>query len=429
MRTITVSTALVLVAGLLALGGCGTAITTGGGQASVRVVNASMDYAAVDMYLDDKRKIANVGYETGSPYLKVDADKYTTEFTLADASSALASFKQQYLRDDRYTFLAMGRTGGFQVLTLDETAGEASSGKTKVRLVNAATDAGNLDVYLTDATTALVDAAPTFANVSVDTLASEGFVVLDSGTYRLRATAAGSKSDVRLDVAAVSLAGQAVNTIVVTGTTGGVLADAMLLPQGGSASVLKNGKARVRAVVGLDGGTIAAVSVGATPLLAAASIPVLGSYQVVDAGAAAVTLTVDGAPVPVAGVTLSSGSDYTLVYTGAAASPQQALVADVNRLPGAGTFRIRLINAMSALNEPLSLAVNFLPAVSSVGLGSVALSDQINSFTSGRLDVTRVTTSAVLYSLTSLTLDSQGVYTQVMFGSSSAPTGALRKDR
>ena len=427
MRTIIVSTALVLAAGFLALGGCSSGSTAG--QAKVRVVNASMDYAPVDMYLDDKRKISNVGYETGSSYVKVDADSYTTEFTRADASSALASFKQKYSADDRYTFLATGRTGSFQVLTLAENADEASKGKSKVRLVNAASDAGNLDVYLTDATTPLVDALPTFGNVSVDILASEGFVNLDSGTHRLRATAVGSTSDVRLDVAAVSLASKAVYTFVLTGTTGGVLADAMLLPQGGSVTLLKNVKARVRAAVGLDGGTSAAVSVGATPLLSAASIPVLGSYQIVDAGAAAVTLTVDGAAIPVAGVTLSSGSDYTLVYTGAAADPQQSVIADVNRLPGAGTFKIRLINAMSALNEPLSLTVNFLPAVDSVGLGAVELSDEIDAFTSGRLDVTRVTTSAVLYSVTSLTLESQGVYTQVMFGSSSSPSGALRKDR
>jgi hypothetical protein len=92
-------------------------------------------------------------------------------------------------------------------------------------------------------------------------------------------------------------------------------------------------------------------------------------------------------------------------------------------------FKIRLINAMSALDEPLSLTVNFLPAVDSIGLGSVALSDEINAFTSGRLEVTRVTTSTVLYSVTNLTLESQGVYTQVMFGSSSSTSGALRKDR
>lgn len=428
MRTIIVSTAVALTAGLLVLGGCDTA-GLAGGQAKVRVVNASLDYAAVDMYLGDKRRISNVGYETGSSYVEVDADTYTTEFTLADVSTALATFKQQISKNERYTFLAMGRTGGFKVLTLDEAADEAPKDRSKIRLVNAASDAGKLDVYFTDATTSLVDAAPTFANVSADTLASEGFVNLDSGTYRLRVTAAGSTSDIRLDVAAVSLASTAVNTIVLTGTTGGVLADVMLLPEGKGATLIENGKARVRAVVGLDGGTSAAVSAGTTPLLSAASIPVLGSYQLVDAGSAVVTLTVDGTTIPVNDVTLSSGSDYTLAYTGTAASPQQSVTADVNRLPGAGRFRIRMINAMSALNEPLSLAVNFLPAVDSIGLGSVALSDEIDAFTSGRLDVTRVTTSTVLYSVTDLTLESQGVYTQVMFGSSSAASGALRKDR
>jgi hypothetical protein len=428
MQTFSIPAAVVLAIGFLALGGCDTTSTTGG-QASIRVVNASIDYAAVDMYLDDKRKISNVGYETGSSYVKVDADSYTTEFTRAEASSALKTFSQDFVADDHYTFLAMGRSGDFKVLTLEETVDPASKDKTKIRLVNAASDAGDLDVYLTDVTTPLEDVAPTFAGVAADTLGSEGIVTLDSGTYRLRVTAAGSTSDVRLDVATVDLASKAVYTVVVTGTTGGVLADAMLLQQGEPATLLKNGKARVRAVVGLDGGTSVAVTAGATPLLAAASIPVLGAYRLVDTGPVAVTLTVDGAAMPVDDVTLSSGSDYTLVYTGVASDPQQSVIADVNRLPAAGTFKVRLINAMTMLDEPLALTVNFLPVVDSIVLGSVALSDEIDAVTNGRLDVTRVTTSTVLYSLVNLTLESQSVYTQVMFGSSTSPSGALRKDR
>ena len=75
--------AVMLVGGFLALGGCDIAGTAS--QASVRVVNASMDYAAVDMYLDDTRRLSSVGYETGSSYVKVDAESYTAEFTRADA--------------------------------------------------------------------------------------------------------------------------------------------------------------------------------------------------------------------------------------------------------------------------------------------------------------------------------------------------------
>ena len=45
----------------LLLAGCDVADS--GGDAYVRVVNASMDYASVDLYLDDKLKIASTGYE------------------------------------------------------------------------------------------------------------------------------------------------------------------------------------------------------------------------------------------------------------------------------------------------------------------------------------------------------------------------------
>ena len=414
------------VAALL-LSGCDTVST--GGEAYVRVVNASMDYSSVDLYLDDKRKIAAVGYESASAYSKVDADTYDVEFRRADASGSLESFNEDLAGDDRIAWLVLGASGDFQVLTIDESRDPADKNESLVRLVNAASDAGPVDVYVTDATTDLADVSPTYAAVAIDTLAGEGLVKFDSGTWRLRVTAAGSKTDVRLDRPDLVLASKGVYTLIVTGTTGGVLTDAMLLEQDGALTLLPTTQARVRAVVGLDGGTTANVSVDGTALVSAATIPVLGSYRTVDAGAADVTLSVDGADVPVADVTLAAGSDYTLVYTGAPGAVTQSSVVDVNRLPTSGTFKVRLINAMSALNEPISMSVDFLPAADSVALGSVSMSDGIDAIDNGRIDVTRVSTSSTLYTLTSLSLVSQAVYTQVMFGSAASPTGALRKDR
>lgn len=416
-----VASAALLIA---ACGGAGS-----GSKASIRVVNASADYAPVDLYLNDKLKLSSVGYEAGTSYLKVDADSYDTEFRRTGASSALDTFNAKLASDGRLTWLLLGSTGNFQVMTLDETHADADKGKSLVRLVNAAADAGAVDVYLTDETTALTDVSPTYSDVAIDTQAGEGLVKLDAGTYRLRVTAAGSTSDVRLDRSGVVLASKGVYTLVVCGTTGGVLTDAMLVQQDGAVSLLATTQSRVRAVVGLDGATLASVSVDGTSLLSSASVPVLGSYQLVDAGTASVSLTVDGTSVPVGNVSLAAGSDYTLVYTGTPSAVTQSAVADVNRLPGSGTFKVRLINAMSALNEPISMSVDFLPAADTVPLGSVSLSDAIDAVDNGRLDVTRVTTSSLLYTLTSLSLTSRGVYTQVMFGSASAATGALRKDR
>ena len=418
--------AALAVAALL-LSGC--EVASSGGDASVRVVNASMDFASVDLYLDDKRKISAVGYESASDYLKMDADTYDVEFRRADASGALDSYSEDLAGDERLTWLVLGSSGDFQVTAIDETHDPADKDESLLRLVNAASDAGAVDVYLTDEMTNLGDVSPTFADVAIDTLAGEGLVTLDSGTYRLRVTAAGSTTDVRLDRSGVVLASKGVYTLIVAGTTGGVLTDAMLLKQDGDLTLLQTTQARVRAVVGLDSGTTASVSVDGTPLVASASIPVLGTYRLVDAGTVDMKVSVDGSDVAVDDLSLTAGSDYTVVYTGTPASVTQTSLMDVNRLPSSRTFKVRLVNAMSALGEPISMSVDFLPVADSVAVGSLALSDEIDAVDSGRLDVTRVLTSSTLYSLTSLSLESQGVYTQVMFGSAATPTGALRKDR
>ena len=415
------------VVAALSLSGCDSTAT--GGDAYVRVVNASMDYASVDLYLDDKLKIASTGYESASSYLKVDSDTYDVEFRRSGASGALGSYNTDLQGDERLTWLVLGPSGSFQVIAIDESRDPADKDESLLRVVNAASDAGSVDVYLTDATTNLADVSPDYAAVATDQLAGEGLVRLDAGTWRLRVTAAGSKTDVRIDRPDLVLASKGVYTLVVTGTTGGVLTDAMLLKQNGPVTVLPTTQSRVRAVVGLDGGTTTNISVDGTALVSAATIPVLGTYRVVDAGPADVTMSVDGSDVAVADLTLAAGADYTLVYTGTPASVTQTSVLDVNRLPTSGSFKVRLINAMSALAEPISMSVNFLPAADSVALGSVALSDEIDAVSNGRLDVTRVSTSSTLYSLTSLSLESRAVYTQVMFGSAAASTGALRKDR
>jgi hypothetical protein len=417
----------VLAGALLVLASCNSG--GNGGKTSVRVVNASMDYASVDLYLDDKRKLAAVGFETVSEFAKADAGDYTVEFRQADAAGALESLSEKFGTGDRWSYVVLGSTAHFQVLAIDETHKEADKGKALLRLINAADDAGALDVYLTDETAALTDVSPNFAGVPGDKLAQEGLVLLDKGSYRLRVTAAGSTSDLRLDRSGVTLASKGVYTLVVCGTPGGFLADAMLVPQRGAATLIPTDKARVRAVVGLDGGNSVSVNVAGTPLIQSTAMPALGDYLLVGAGTAAVTLAVDGTDVPVSNVQLAAGSDYSLVYTGTGSAVTQSVVADANRLPASGTFKIRLVNVMSALDEPLSMSVDFVPVLDAVGLGSAALSDAIDAVDNGRLDVTRDTTLSVLYSATSLTLDSRSVYTQVMFGSAASPTGVLRKDR
>ena len=164
MRTPTSPWFGLLFAAALVSSGCGGTASSGG-TASVRVVNASMDYASVDLYLDEKRKIASVDYESASDYLKVDADTYAVEFRRAGATGSLDAFDEDLASDERLTWLVLGSSGAFQALAVDETHAAADKGRSLVRLVNGAADAGAVDVYLTDETTALADVAPTYADV------------------------------------------------------------------------------------------------------------------------------------------------------------------------------------------------------------------------------------------------------------------------
>jgi hypothetical protein len=103
------------------------------------------------------------------------------------------------------------------------------------------------------------------------------------------------------------------------------------------------------------------------------------------------------------------------------------LVTDDNRLPSTSTYaKIKLINAMSALGDPLTLNVNYTPVASAVPLGDASPSTEATAGTNTEIDTVDATTSTTLFTNTTATLNAGGVYDLFMFGSSALPVGALR---
>jgi hypothetical protein len=220
--------------------------------------------------------------------------------------------------------------------------------------------------------------------------------------------------------------------LVLTSTPGGVLVNALFFPQQGSLTTRANTKARVRAAIGMANGTSATVGIGGVNLLTAATPGVIGSrYARVDAGTAAVALSIDGGAVPVADKTLAAGADYTLLIWNDAAGVQATLISDDNRLPGTtGTARIRLLNGMSGLGAPLTLAVDYSPVVEGIALGTASSAEEVDSGLEYQLDVTNANTAATLHTRASTTLTDGGIYTLLMTGGGSmAVNGTLRRDR
>lgn len=397
--------------------------------AYVRLLNTSLDYQSLDLYVDDERTLTGVSLGSISEYREIVDGDSTFEFTKAGVTTALSTRDESLDSDSHTTLIAYGSTGKFSTLLLAEDRDRADAGEASVNVASTATDAGDLDVYLTQPADALDDVSPTFSTLAAGNLDPDAAVVLDSGTYRLRVVAAGSKTDVRLDVAEVSFASRSVTTLILSGTAGGVLVDAMVLPQQGEMTLLRNPQARIRAAIGLEDATAVTVLHDGAALVTGAPYTTVTGYRLADAGTHTLAAQVDGASVVQASVTLEAGANYTFLLYDRDSLPAYALLDDVQRRSGGDKARLRLVNAMGGLGAPLSVAVDYYPLVENVPLGQASAYSGTDSVTNGRIDVTNTTTAARLFYQTDVDLDADALYSIVMFGRPTSTTGVLRKDR
>lgn len=410
------------------LAGCGGG--GNGGNASVRLVNASSGYASLDLYVNDT--IQQTGVATGSAgsFASVSSGTVTTALAATTSSTYLLSQSRNFAKDTKYSVVAYGWQGGLRSVVLTENIAAADANKTKVGILNTATDAGSLDVYLTGDADLLSASTPVATAITGGSQSSYAAVV--SGTYRLRVTASGNTSDVRLDVNGVTLGSTDVDTIVLSAGAGGLLVNASQVVQGGSVTAYNNTQARVRVVSALTGaGDRNSVTVNGTPVVVNAPSPAISAYTLVNAGSAAITGTVSSTQ------PLAAGSDTTLMVLGTAAAPTLAVIADDNRLPTSATgVKLRLVNAMDPTTMtayPLTMALDYSAVATNVTPGFQSPYAALPSTTTSILEVSSALQAATMYSptgtLSNLTLSAQGVYTVFMFGTPTSFSGSLRKER
>ena len=420
----------------LALQACGGGDEESGADPKIRLLNLSNGYTALDMMTnldsdtddDDETQATAVALETVSDYATLDPDDYTVKVRRTGAGSVLRSFTGEELVEDTInTYVAFGEVGNFGALRIDDTLDEADAGNAKLSVANVSS-AGGLDVYLTDSATDLDDTTPVLSNVGAALMP----LVTDSGTYRLRITAAGDTGDVRLDVATFALADRGVGSLILTSTQGGMLANAVFLPQEGQPTRINNTRARVRGAVGLANGASASIQVRGQSVLSAATAGVIGSrYTLLDAGSVPVTLTVNGAVVSVPDVNLTAGADYTLLAWSNANGAQLSLIVDDNRLPtgGAAVAKLRLLNGMSTLAAPLTLSVDFSPVIEGTLLGQVSDEVEITGGSDRQFDLSNTSTAQSVLSRSAISLQGNSVYTFFVTDNGPTPIGVLRRDR
>ena len=424
-----------LLALLLGAASAALLAACGGGKSNeptnagfVRLVNATA--GALDLY-DGSSKISAAAANAAAAY--VDREPTTHDFIVRSGSDAAPTLTVGVQRQQRYTIVAYtsGDSTNTGYLTDDESAPRTGAAKLRV-FHTAAADAGSVDVYLLgSACSGLVGSAAAPVASAVTGLQAS-YVQVGAAGYHLCVTSQGDKGDLRLDIPAASFADQQIVTLILTRSAGGVLLNGLLLNQQGALGVAPNGSARVRLVADTASGASVSVSVGGVSLgapLAAAARP--GAYTLVGTGTLNLSVTIDGnTTVPVLAQSAQAGGDYSLLLSGAAATPAASLVADDNSVSTslARPVKLRVFNGVNGATTGASLSLDNA-LVGSASFGSASTPPSLVPASAALAQLNASVDSTDLLVGSGLTLTANQVYTVFLLGNAGAPKAWLVSDR
>ncbi len=432
-RSVALPAAALAVAAVLALAACGGGRI--GKQGDIRLVNAGADAGALDLYAGESGVASGVAAGSAGGYASVDAGSQALSVRLTASGAQIASTTNDISKDKHYTLLAYSSAGAPATALLDEDESAPGDGSAKVRVFNAAAaDAGSVDAYLSPSGCTALGTSNAITKAAAATVGTYAlFGAAAAGTaYHLCVTAAGDPNDLRLDLPAFTLASRQVTTIVLTGTSGGVLVDALVVDQQAAVKVRRNPSARVRIVADAAGGATVGVAVNAATLFDTAPSPSVGTYALVPAGNFATEVRIGGVAVTVPATTATPGADLTLLVAGSAAAPSVVWLADDNR-PSAATAapaKLRLVHGINGLAGRLTLQANTRTVAS--GIAFPGASTPANVAAAVTPFVVSTPGSAALYTTTTTSADSLasgGVYTLFMLGDAGTVYATLQRDR
>lgn len=187
---------LSLVAMLVALALVPAAFAQGS-TAKVRVIHASPDAPAVDVYVNGNRTLSNVPFFTASDYLDLPAGTYQVQVTPAGqpASAAVIDASATIEAGRAYTIAATGEVANIQGTIIEDDLTAPASGQAHVRVYHFSPDAPAVDVQLADGTSLIEGLA--FPDAS-------DYLPVPAGSYDIQVVPAGG-SDVVIDLAGTTL--------------------------------------------------------------------------------------------------------------------------------------------------------------------------------------------------------------------------------
>lgn len=337
-------TVIAAVAGMSLLAGCDDDDTTPAGPtASVRVVHASPDAPAVDVYADGTRVVSGAPYQSASGFLTVAAGTRNIAVTPAGATTPRVIDANVPLAAGSFTtIVAVDKLADIEPLVITESATGPAAGFVRVRVGHVAPDVPAVDVYVTSPGAALEDSSPTLGNVPFKAVSDALSVA--AGDYRIRITATGDATPV-FDSGTVSLAaGADLVLLAVAEDEGHSPVSLLTLTRGTPAFFLiRDNTARVRVLHASPDAPAVDVLVDDAEVLADVAYPTASGYLAVPAGARNLKVNAANSAATVIDVTptLDAGASYSVLAVNFLARIEPLLLVD-DRSVVSGKARVRV---------------------------------------------------------------------------------------
>lgn len=383
----------------------------GGGDSNtqVRLLNATRSYAQLDLSVNDKTINSKVAYASAGEYASVDTNATATRVLASDTGTSISATTPTLTGGSNYTYITYGFAGSVRTSLLEESQTAPEANKAKLLVLNLAPDAGALDAYITTAANCALT-SDTALTTNLQGGAGSGYIQVNSGTFRVCVTGYNKRSDLRLEIPAVTLDSASVNTLILTASEGGVLVNGITMVQKGAVKNFANTLSRVRTVAALSAAGQVTSSVNGQAMFNSAISPLISDYIATASGAPTqFSIAVNGTARTFTAPTLVAGKDTTLLVWGDPADPKLAVLDDDNRLPTvSGDVKVRLVNALPTSGAGLNVA--FGSVASNVAAGSASTFGTTTSSTTGvQVDLTMP--AGTIYTNTSLVFPSNSVWT------------------
>ena len=203
----------------LLLSGC-QSVTGFNAVSLVRVIDASYNAPAINVYVEGSLVAANIGQGSITTYGGFGpSNNALVKVTAASNSKALISSNATLLPNKSQSILVTDINAQYQVVVLEDQSTPAPSGHSEFRILNQAPSTGPIDVYFLAGTSATVYATAKPVITALTVGATSGYVTIPSSTLYMVIAPAGTVLSTTLTTiyssAALPLVGGEVRTVLI----------------------------------------------------------------------------------------------------------------------------------------------------------------------------------------------------------------------